>query len=407
MTPQEPTSLPVKRSCPFDPPGEYRALQEGGGVTPLAFDASPGPATGWLVTRLADVRAVLADARFSHRNDLVALAVPPPFPMDTYRPEPAAPGAFPKMDGAEHARYRKLVAKYFTVRRTRELVPVAERIARELLDVMAADGTEAELVTAYAEPLATRVMGELAGVPEADREELLHHLNVVARMRYTLEELMAAITVVGGILERLVDAAFETPGDDMLGELASTGVLDRPELVNLVWALVGGGFDTTTNMLALGTFALFEHPAQLARLRAEPALWPNAIEELLRYLTVSHLGASRAALEDVELGEQLIRKGETVVVALPAANRDPERFPDPGTLAVDRATQGHVAFGHGVHQCLGQHLARVTMLVGFRELFARFPELRLAVPPEQVPLRDDMLHYGVHALPVTWARRVL
>ncbi|MEV4148835.1 cytochrome P450 [Amycolatopsis sp. NPDC049691] len=397
----EPFSLPVKRSCPFDPPDEYRTRPP---VGPLAFEASPGPATGWLVTRLSDVRAVLSDARFSHRNDLVALAVPPPFPMDTYEPEPAAPGAFPKMDGADHARYRKLIAKYFTVRRTRELVPAAERIAGGLLDAMAAHGTEAELVTAYAEPLATRLMCELVGVPESDREELLHHLNVVARMRYTLDELIAAITVVGGTLERLVDAAFDDPGEDMLGELASTGELDRPELVNLAWALVGGGFDTTTNMLALGTFALFEHRAQLARVQADPALWPNAVEELLRYLTVSHLGASRAALADVELGEHVIREGETVVVALPVANRDPERFPDPDRLDLGRVTQGHVAFGHGVHQCIGQHLARFTMQVGFRALFERFPELRPAVPADQVPLRDDMLHYGVHALPVTWAR---
>ncbi|MGW4526681.1 cytochrome P450 [Amycolatopsis sp. NPDC004378] len=402
MTSQEPSSLPVKRSCPFDPPDEYRTARENGGVSPLAFDASPGPATGWLVTKLSDVRAVLADARFSHRNDLVALAVPPPFPMDTYAPEPAAPGAFPKMDGADHARYRKLVAKYFTVRRTRELVPAAERIAGGLLAAMAARGTAAELVADYAEPLATRLMCEVVGVPEADREELLHHLNVVARMRYSLEELIAAITVVGGTLERLVDAAFAEPGAGMLGDLARTGELDRPELVNLAWALIGGGFDTTTNMLALGTFALFEHPGQLARLREDPARWPGAVEELLRYLTVSHLGASRAALEDVEVGEQLVRKGETVVVALPAANRDPERFPDPDTLDIGRVTQGHVAFGHGVHQCVGQHLARFTMQVGFRALFERFPGVRLAVPADQVPLRDDMLHYGVHALPVTW-----
>ena len=393
----EPSSLPVKRSCPFDPPDEYRALR---GISPLAFDVSPGPATGWLVTKLSDVRAVLADARFSHRNDLVALAVPPPFPMDTYTPEPAAPGAFPKMDGADHARYRKLIAKYFTVRRTRELVPTAERIAGELLDAMATRGTEAELVTAYAEPLATRLMCELVGVPEADREELLHHLNVVARMRYSLEELIAAITVVGGTLERLVDAAFDDPGDDMLGELARTGELDRPELVNLAWALVGGGFDTTTNMLALGTFALFEHRDQLERLRADPALWPNAVEELLRYLTVSHLGASRAALEDVELGEQVIRAGETVVVALPAANRDPERFPDPDVFDLDRDNKTHVSFGYATHFCVGHSVARTLGQVVLEEMFTRLPGLRL--DPDEAPQVHGWAVRGAKRLPVVW-----
>ncbi|HEX4701948.1 MAG TPA: cytochrome P450 [Pseudonocardiaceae bacterium] len=395
------TTLPDKRSCPFDPPDEYRTLREREPVSRLEFVLSPRRRNGWLVTTLAEVRAILADPRFSHRQELVALPIPPPFPMDVYAPEPAAPGTFNKMDAPEHTRYRRLLAKHFTVRRIRLLEPIAARIAAELLDTMLGAGPSADLVTAYAEPLATRLMCELVGVPETDRLELLHHLTVVARMRYTLDELIAAITTISGILDRLVtETTPESTG--LLGALVQTGELAHDELVNLTWALVGGGFDTTTNMLALGTFALLRHPDQLRRLRAEPGLWDNGIEELLRYLTVSHLGASRCALSDVRIGEHTIADGETVVLALAAANRDPAHFADPDVLDVGRVTQGHVAFGHGVHQCIGQHLARLTMRIGFRALFDRCTDLRLAVPHEQIVLRDDMLHYGVHRLPVTW-----
>jgi cytochrome P450 len=393
-------SLPVKRGCPFDPPAEYRILAEGDGITPFTFPLGPRSTNGLLVTRLSDVRAILADRRFSHRADEVALAVPPPFPLEAYAPDPPAPGAFNKMDPPEHLRYRKLLTRHFTLRRCRELIPVAEAIAAELLDAMAAHGPAAELVADYAEPLATRLMCALVGVPEEDRGELLHHLTVVARMHYTLDELIDAVTVIGGILDRLVTGARTAPDGTILHALAHTDGLDHQEIVNLVWALVGGGFDTTTNMLALGTFALLAHPAELDLLRGDPDLWSNAIEELLRYLTVSHLGASRAALEDVPIGAHTVARGETVVMALPAANRDPAHFPDPDRFDVTRNTRGHVAFGHGVHQCIGQHIARVIMSTGFRALFDRFPALHLAVDADRVPLREDMLHYGVHRLPL-------
>jgi cytochrome P450 len=395
--------LPTKRSCPFDPPDGYRALREHAPVSPLRFEISPGRTDGWLVTALADVRAILADPRFSHRQDLVALPIPPPFPMDTYAPEPAAPGTFNKMDAPDHSRYRRLLAKHFTVRRVRRIEPAAQRIAAELLTAMADTGPPLDLVSAYAEPLATRLMCELVGVPEDDRAELLHHLTVVARLHYTLDELIAAITTVGGILDRLVTTTTAAPdGAGLLAELVRTAALDHEELVNVTWALVGGGFDTTTNMLAIGTYALLCHDDQKQRLLADPSLWDNGIEELLRYLTVSHLGASRCALDDVRLHDTTISAGQTVVLALAAANRDPARFPDPDRLDVGRVTQGHVAFGHGVHQCIGQHLARTTMRVGFRALFDRFGDLALAAPADEIAMRDDMLHYGVHRLPVSW-----
>lgn len=406
-----PVELPVERErgCPFDPPPAYRELRERCPVAPLKLTVGPGNGSGWLVSGLAEVRSVLSDRRFSHRNELIGLPIPPPFPMDPYEPPPAAPGAFIKMDQPDHSRYRRLLTKRFTMRGIAELTPVIERLTAECLDELAAAPSRpVDLVATFAEPLPARVMCEMLDVPEADRGPLSEHFAVLSRMRYEPQELFTACSVIAETLQRLVTDKREASrrgegGDDLLSELARNDTLTDEEVVNMAWALLGGGFDTTANMLALGTFALLQHPDQLATLRERPELMNNAVEELLRYLTISHLGASRAALEDVELADGTkIAKGDTVVVALPAANRDPRHFKDPDRLDVTGDPQGHVAFGHGEHQCLGQHLARSVLRIGYAALFDRFPTLRLAVAPEEVPLRTDMLHYGVHELPVTW-----
>ncbi|MEU0149408.1 cytochrome P450 [Streptomyces sp. NPDC006288] len=399
---RKPVTLPVARTCPFDPPPEYTALREGCPVAPLELTVGPGDGRGWLVTRLADARAVLSDRRFSHRNELIGLPIPPPFPMDAYAPPPAGPGAFIKMDQPDHSRYRRFLTRRFTMRAVAGLTPMIERATREHLDAMAASAPPADLVAVFAEPLPVLVMCEVLGVPAAVREPLARHFAVLSRMRYGVEELITACTAIAEALRELVETKRAEPGTDLLSDLVSGGGLTDEEIVNIAWALLGGGFDTTANMLALGTFSLLEHPDQLALLRSRPELTDNAVEELLRHLTISHLGASRAALEDVELNGTLIRAGDTVVVALPSANRDPAHFADPDRLDITAPTQGHVAFGHGEHQCVGQHLARSVLRIALPALFDRFLDLRLATAAEQVPLRSDMLHYGVHELPVTW-----
>jgi cytochrome P450 len=398
-------TLPVERGCPFDPPAEYAGLRARCPVAPLRLTVGPGEGSGWLVTGMTEARAVLSDRRFSHRNELIGLPIRPPFPMTEYQPPPAAPGAFIKMDQPDHSRYRRLITRRFTMRGVAALTPLITRLTEEHLDALARTPREdrpVDLVAAFAEPLPVRVMCEMLGVPDEVREPLSEHLALLSRMTYTVQELIEACTVIGEQLQKLVAAKHADPGDDLLSDLARGEKVTDEELVNIAWALLGGGFDTTANMLALGTFALLEHPDQLALLRERPDLVDNAVEELLRHLTISHLGASRAALEDVELGGVTVRAGDTVVVALPSANRDPGLFPDPERLDVTRSVQGHLAFGHGEHQCIGQHLARAVLRIAYPALFARLPSLRLAVPSSQVPLRTDMLHYGVHALPVTW-----
>lgn len=190
--------------------------------------------------------------------------------------------------------------------------------------------------------------------------------------------------------------------DDLLSGLAEHADLTDEELTGIAMLLLVAGHETTANMLALGTYALLRDPRQLAALRADPALAENAVEELLRYLSIIHIGLTRTALENVELAGERIAAGETVVVAVNEANRDGTLFDDPDRLALDRPASAHLAFGHGAHQCLGQQLARIEMRIGFSALLRRFPDLRLAVPPEEVPLRTEMAVHGVHRLPVTW-----
>ncbi|WP_219518187.1 cytochrome P450, partial [Nonomuraea ceibae] len=174
------------------------------------------------------------------------------------------------------------------------------------------------------------------------------------------------------------------------------------ELKGMALILLSAGFDTTANMIALGAFALLENPEQLAALRADPTLVEGAVEELLRYLSVAKT-FMRVALEDVELGGHTIKAGSTVIVSINTANRDPERFPDPHKLDLRRQDGGHLAFSHGIHQCLGQQLARVELRVALPALLQRFPTLRLAVPAGEIPLRPEAADiYGVKSLPVTW-----
>ncbi|WP_216214110.1 cytochrome P450 [Amycolatopsis aidingensis] len=388
-------SLPAGRAtgCPFDPPAELGRIREREPITRLAF---PDGHVGWLVTSHALVRAVFADSRFSSRYELLHL----PFPGAPAELPPAPPGDPSGVDAPEHTRYRKLLTGKFTTRRMRELTARIEEITTECLDAMERQGPPVDLVEAYAEPIPMRMICELLGVPYADREFFHRNATTVTSYEATMEEKGAAYQAVQDYMHELVLAKRAEPTGDVLSDLTTSDLTDD-ELAGIANFLLGAGFETTTSMLALGTFALLRNPDQFAALGTEPDLAENAVEELLRYLSIADPGA-RAALEDVELGGQLIRAGETVILSVQAANRDPGQFPAPDALDLHRKATGHLAFGHGVHQCLGQQLARVEMRIAFPALVGWFPRLRLAVPPEEVPMRDKANIYGVHRLPVTW-----
>ncbi|MET7997577.1 cytochrome P450 [Amycolatopsis sp. NPDC005232] len=389
--------LPVDRpaGCPFDPPAELGPIRERHPVVRLTY---PDGHEGWLVTGYAQVRAVLADQRFSSRYELAHYPMPG---LEGIEVPAAAPGDLTGVDDPEHARYRKLLTGRFTVRRMRQLTERVEQVTAEHLDAMARQGPVVDLVQAFAHPVPAVMICELLGVPYADRESFQGHAAAVSDVDAAPEERFAAYGKLQEYVGRLVPAKRAEPTDDILSELTTSDLTDE-ELAGLATFLLGAGLDTTANMLALGTFALLQHPGQLNALRADPDLADKAVEELLRYLSITHTGV-RAALEDVELDGQLIKAGESVTFSVQAGNRDPERFADPDTLDLSRGVPGHLTFGHGIHQCLGQQLARVEMRVALPALVRRFPTLRLAVAPEDVALRPGHQNiYGVQRLPVTW-----
>ncbi|WP_406634161.1 cytochrome P450 [Amycolatopsis sp. WGS_07] len=388
-------TLPTERQAgrPFDPP---RGLAELRGENPLSRLDYPDGHTGWLVTGHALAREVLVDRRFSARAELRHLPVPGAPASD----QPAPPGMFGSMDAPEHTRYRKLLAGQFTVRRMRRLTERIQAVADACLNAMAEQGSPADVVPALAQPLPAQTICELLGVPYADRDRFQQQALTLFRLDNTPEEAGAAYAAVHGVIGELVAAKRKAPTDDLLSDLTGSDLTDT-ELVNIGFTLLGAGLDTTTNMLALGVFALLEHPDQLALLRADPGLADQAVEELLRYLSIIPFTV-RTALEDLELHGEHVTAGESVTISVPAANHDPAHFPEPEKLDLRRKASGHVAFGHGIHQCLGQQLARVQLRVALPALLARFPSLRLAVPAEDIAVRTDMLIYGVHQLPVAW-----
>ncbi|MFF8382654.1 cytochrome P450 [Streptomyces kanasensis] len=380
--------------CPFSPPDALGRIRD---ERPLARMRYPDGHDGWLATGHAAVRAVLADPRFSARYELMHYPLPG---GPTGELPPAPPGDMTGMDAPEHTRYRRLLMGKFTVRRMALLTERVGEITTEHLDAMERGGRTADLVRAYAQPVPAHVICELLGVPFADRDLFHRHTVTLMSLDATQEERTAAGTRLHEYMGSLVAAKRAAPTDDLLSDL-TTGDLTEEELTGLGGLLLAAGLDTTANMIAHGTFALLRHPDQLAALRADPDLADRAVEELMRFLSVAHT-TLRVALEDVELAGEVIRAGETVTLSIEAANRDPERFPDPDALDLHRRAIGHLGFGHGIHQCLGQQLARVEMRVALPALFRRFPDLRLAVDPGEVPLRTDMNIYGVHRLPVAW-----
>ncbi|WP_327106986.1 cytochrome P450 [Nonomuraea glycinis] len=406
-----PADLVERGGCPFDPPPGLLARRGQGPVQSLPLLNGAG---AWLVTGFEEARTVLSDARFSadrvrHReatslqpHEVAELAA------GTLRPGPSVEsredGFFVFMDPPEHTRIRRLLTGQFTVRRMRSLEARVTEIAVEHIEAMKAAGGEADLVPAFALPLPSLVICELLGVDYADRAEFQERTAVGLNANATDEERAASGLELYAFMQRLVADKRANPADDLLSGLAHDAdpPLTDAQLVDVALVLLGAGHETTANMLGLGTFALLENPDQLAALQADPTLIDNAVEELLRYLSIIQLGVSRVTTEPVTLGGVDLPAGATVVIATPEVNRDAQQWPDADRFDVHRPRTPHLAFGHGVHQCLGQQLARIEMQIGLRELITRLPGLRMTVPAEKVPLRNEMLIFGVHSLPVTW-----
>ncbi|MER7462459.1 cytochrome P450 [Streptomyces sp. NPDC097981] len=311
-------------------------------------------------------------------------------------------------DPPQHTRLRKLVAKDFTARRIEALRPRVQQITDELLDAMIPSG-RADLVDAFALPLPLAVICELLGVPATDRKTF-HDWYLASTDFSEPAAAMAAAQAMTGYLAQLLDAKRREPGDDLLSALAGsvndadeeTDRLSTEEMLGMAFLLLVAGYETAANLLSSGTLALLRHPEQLAALRADWSLLDNAVEEMLRYEGPVETTAFRYTKEPVEIGGMTIPQGESVAVVLAAASRDPQRFAEPDRFDIHRDARGHMAFGHGIHHCLGAPLARMQAVIAFRTLLERCPGLALDTDPAVLTWRPSMMLRGLHQLPVTW-----
>jgi cytochrome P450 len=399
MTADEPVpfGMPYRKDTRYDPP---RALMDLQSVPVRRIRYHPDGVEGWLVTGYEASRRALADTRWSNAVDPVRSPIDLPGFHDAGRP--VTPGFFNFFDPPEHTRFRRKLTGSFTLRRMRALEAHLADLVDARIAALKAAGAPADLVTDFALPIPALVIGEMLGVPDTDRDMFHTSSSEVADMTLPFERRGEAMMELFGYIAGLIPAKRERPGPDLLSDLAADPGLGDDEIAGMAALVLIAGHETTANMLALGTFALLEHPEQMALLRADPGLVTGAVEELLRFLTILHIGRLRVAAEDFEFEGHRISAGDHVTISLQAANRDPSRFPDPDRFDVTRDAQGHLAFGYGVHQCIGHQLARIEMRIGFQKLLAAFPDLALAVPSGEIPLRSDMVTYGVHTLPVTW-----
>ncbi|ONI88288.1 cytochrome [Actinosynnema sp. ALI-1.44] len=368
---------------------------------PLTRMRYPDGHEGWLATGHAEARAVLEHPRFSNRPELHHL----PLPGMTEPLPPAVPGDLLGLDAPEHTRYRKLLAGKFTPRRMRQLTERMEHFTTERLDIMAAQQPPVDLMQVYALHMPAQMICELLGVPATDREYFQGLVNgMFVNDGMSAEEAAAALghawSGLSAYISELVKAKRVNPTDDVLSDL-TTSDLNEEELIGVGTFLLGAGMHTTATVIGMSTFALLIHPDQFALLRDDPALITGAVEELLRYTGIGP-GTVRTALEDVRIENQLIQAGQSVTIVMDTANRDPRRFGDADDLDLRRNAAGHLTFVHGVHQCLGQHLARIELRVALSALVTRFPTLRLAIPVDEVPMTTNTNVYTLNQLPVAW-----
>lgn len=394
----ETPGYPMARAagCPFDPPPQLKAMQEQG---PPARVRLWDGTTPWLITRYAEQRAVLSDPRVS--SDITQPGYPSPVKYT------GGPISFILMDDPEHARLRRMVTAPFAIKRIEAMRPALQGIVDALIDDLLAGPKPVDLVEAFALPVPSLVICELLGVPYGDHDFFQANSRNLISRTVSAEERGAAHAALTGYLDDLLGQKIAEPGDDLLTRLTQQidkGELTREEAASMGVLLLLAGHETTANMIALGTLALLEHPDQLALLRDsdDPKLIAAAVEELLRYLNITHNGRRRVALADIEVGGQVIRAGEGIIVPNDIGNRDPGAFADPDRLDLRRDARHHVAFGFGVHQCLGQPLARMELQVVYSTLYRRIPSLTVAAGLEQIPFKHDGSVYGVYELPVTW-----
>ncbi|MGA6166857.1 cytochrome P450 family protein [Amycolatopsis magusensis] len=396
---------PVRLDDAFmqDPHGMAEVFRQEGPARPVVM---PRGLRGWVITGYHEARALLADPRLSKNSERISeLFQTQVHPGDNAESRTFASALTAHMlnsDPPEHTRLRKLVNKAFTPKSVDRLRPRMEQITDALLDEMAVHD-EVDLLEAFAFPLPITVICELLGVPEAERAQFRDWSNTLVSADPSAQIEKAAGELVG-YLRDLIERKRAEPGQDLLSDLVHISEdgdrLAEHELVPMAFLLLVAGHETTVNLIGNGVLALLRNPGQLAALRADPSLLPGAVEEFLRLDGPVNLATLRFTAEPVRVGDVEIGEGEFVLISLLAANRDGERFEDPSRLDVTRQAGGHLAFGHGIHYCVGAPLARIEAEIAIGRLLARFDGLALAAEPSRLRWRASTLMHGLETLPV-------
>jgi cytochrome P450 len=386
-----------ERPGPLDPPPELAEMQRHAPVGRISLYTGE---EAWVVLGYDACRRVLRSPAFS--ADFRSPGYPRVHPTLTH----FAAGQLNHMDPPEHDTYRRMLAPEFMVKRIEQLRSAVSDMVEKLIDGMVAAGRGVEMINAMAISVPALVTCSLLGVPYDKRDFFVACVDQFLGGKASPDEVAAGRADLRGLLREMIRAKRDNGDDDLLSRVVhdyvETGELEEEQLVGFAELLLAAGFDTTSNMIGLGILALLEHPDQLAALRDDQTLMAGAVEELLRYLTVPHLGRHRAATQDFEIDGHVLRAGEGVVVALNIANRDPEQFSEPNNLDIRRENRSHLAFGFGVHACLGATLARLELEIVYTALIKRMPNLSVAVPVDQLEFKSDNAVYGLQQLPITW-----
>jgi cytochrome P450 len=387
-----------EQGCPFAPPPEYKRLRDTEPITRVRlYDGREA----WLFTRYEDIRAILAHSAVS------AETLDPDFPFLTPGDKVAKRAqSFQRWDDPRHATRRRMLMPHFTIKRIEAMRPRVREMIDDIYRRMIETGPPLDFVENMALALPSSVACDLLGVEYDNHEFFESRFAVRLDRRATAEQVEVANREVRGFVDAVVRSKYGAHAPDLIGQFVTqhveTGEVAHEDAVTDAILLLLAGHETTANMIALGTLVLLRHPDQLARLRAEPALVPQAVEELLRFLTISQSMGVRIAKEDLEVGGTPIAAGDGLIVPVAAGNWDDAVFECPERFDVERNARGHITFGFGPHVCLGQPLARMELGEVFSSLFDAFPGLRIDVPFDEVTFKADAVFYGLRDLPVTW-----
>jgi cytochrome P450 len=401
--------MPIERERLLDPPLAYDQLREEQPITRVRF---PSGRIGWLVTRFEEGSLVFSDPRLSSQRPRHDVAEEDGVDPNDNESAEALPPTFNSMDAPDHGAYRRLLSGKFTPKSVQaSLQPYIDTIVTEHLDAietLGAGGEPVDLIQHLALPIPCLVICELLGVPYEDRDKFHHATEVMMDTSKRRAERDTGAHWLMDYITKLVAAKRADPRTEgLLAELIRKSeedgsILSDEDLIGIGVLLLFAGHDTTMAMIGLSALTLLTHPVQRQDLADHPEKIGVAVEELLRYLTIVQFGLGRTAKEDLEIAGQAIAKGDLIVVAMPAANRDPRAFDNPDEPDFDRKMTRHLAFGYGVHQCLGQNIARAELKTILPQLFQRFPGLKLATPLDEVEMDTYGTNYGVKKMLVTW-----